>query len=204
MKSAQTLIEAVQLGDTNHLAKTIEFLTKSAILPVERKRVLSSALPQTGLTALHVAAKYYALAATDGQRAVYNEMIKMLLIAGAEPFAECLFGSEKLTPMQVAGGKRPPALIDHISELADRDGGQDKQRNTPTTHSSRQGMDPRQRAAMSGGYGFYYAVGGHSTPRNDSTEIATEIEKLRTYEFLGSEGFEKMQRRHKRNKEALA
>lgn len=204
MKSAQTLIEAVQLGDTNHLAKTIEFLTKHATLSVDRRRTVSSALPQTGLTALHVAAKYYAIATNDGQRAVYNEMIKMLLNAGAEPFAECLFGTEKLTPMQVAGGKRPPALVDHISELADRDGGHDKQRNTPTTHSSRQGMDPRQRAALSSGYGFYYAVGGHSTPRNDSTEIATEIEKLRTYEFLGSQDFGKTLMRHKKAKKAIA
>jgi hypothetical protein len=176
VNTANTLIEAVQLGNPSHVKVTIEFVTRKATLPVERVRAVSDGIPESGLTALHVASKLYSVCKDKAQADKYNSMINMLLEAGAEPFAECLVGGVKCTPMELAGRNRPPALVAHIQERRAQASGSGRGRDAELVRrAARAGLSTRDFRKLSGGYGFIYAVGGHSSRGDLSEELEGEL-----------------------------
>jgi hypothetical protein len=176
MKTAKTLIEAVQLGDLKHLQATVDAITKEAKLPVERVRAVSDGLPQSGLAALHVASKLYSVTTDPVEAAKYNSMIIILLKAGADPYAECLVCGTKRTPMELAGRNRPPALVEHIQERRAQASGSGRGRDSELVRrAARAGVSTRDFRKLSSGYGFIYAVGGHSSRGDVSEELEGEL-----------------------------
>jgi hypothetical protein len=120
MNTAKTLIEAVQLGSPKHLKNTIKHVTRDMRVHADIYKALSSGLRETGLTALHVAAKLYSIETNRERAEKYNAMCRILLESGAEPYSMCRIGGETFTALQVAGRNAPPALIAHIRTLAER------------------------------------------------------------------------------------
>lgn len=202
MKTARTLIEAVQLGNLKHLQVTIDAVTKGVKLPAHRVRAVSDGLPQSGLTALHVACKIYSVTTDPVQAFKYNSMIKILLTAGAEPYAECLVEGAKLTPMELAGRNRPPALVEHIQVRRTHEHGQGKGRDSSlSARAARAGLNEKAFETLSGGYGCIYAVGGHSTYRDANTsELASDLEGLRAFGFLEKGEWSKRQNKINENR----
>lgn len=123
MNSARTLIDAIQSCSTCNLRRAI----------AQFKDQVNDELPDLGVTALHVAAKAYATHTHDRVLSgVFNLMVRMLLGAGASPFAEVgttykarLLGTAKvqgvdsrgLTVAEVCEGKMPPALKEWFANL---------------------------------------------------------------------------------------
>lgn len=154
MSYARELIDAIQSCSTQRLRQAIAQVQSDADKAVshlpavdqawarQTRNPVNDALPGLGLTALHVAAKAYSAHAHDRALAgVFNQMVRMLLSAGASPFVEVgavyqekwvrtqgadgqieerravAIKQHGLTVAQVCQGRVPPALTAWFADL---------------------------------------------------------------------------------------
>lgn len=130
--SAMKLIEAIQSCDPSQLSKLIATLGSAN----DREAQVNSTVPNMqGLTALHVAAKAYSAHSQDAKLApIFNEMVRLLLEAGANPVMsvgttyrkQVVAGFEVLSVVnpgqnviQVCEGRVPPALLEWYANTID-------------------------------------------------------------------------------------
>lgn len=138
---ALQLIEAINHGSTCALNHVIECLVERAQEEADARKIgrwgtnyLDAQLPGTRLTALHVAAKAYAHYRHDRNQAwVYDQCVKRLLEAGANPFIEALgtvrrrevmgkttsYLDNGQTVLDVCNGVIPPSLKQWMADNID-------------------------------------------------------------------------------------
>ena len=138
---AQQLIDAINAGNTEALSQVIDGLVRRAQDEDNARAIgrlgtnyLNDQLPGTRLTAMHVAAKAYAHFRFDRNMSwLYDQCVKRLLDAGANPFIEALgtckhtvvlgkvipYLEHGQTVLDVCKGAMPPSLKRWLAENVD-------------------------------------------------------------------------------------
>lgn len=120
MTLAETLIHAVQSGDTEELQRAINTVTERVENRGFHAALVNQGLSGSDLTALHVACKAYSHYARDPDLArTFDQMVQLLLDAGAVPGKEARIGRERITSVMACEGRIPPSLQNYLSHRAE-------------------------------------------------------------------------------------
>lgn len=121
VKGTLALIDAVQSGCATAVQTAVYKLQMGYVSPVEKRLAISQGLPQDAMTALHAASLLYSLATTDTERETYNTIVNVLVNAGALVCSEAVIHGQKVTPLDVCGGRAPEALMSAVKAQALKD-----------------------------------------------------------------------------------